>query len=190
MRTTERVEGIVMDRIHRTIWWGAVLVVNAVALSACTSTSTPIARSETVATATTTTASSSASSFPIPNGTYDTTATRKEALAKGFSNKEIDKYYGRDGRAQYTLVLDDGTVQHFVVGDDGVKELGSQGTYTATKTLWVVTELGEGCAGCVQTFRWSLDGKILSLELVSDSAGQADFRDVRIVAEHDYVKVG
>ena len=41
----------------------------------------------------------------------------------------------RTGRqAALTFVLDDGTFQIFVVGDDGVKELGAKGTYTATKT--------------------------------------------------------
>jgi hypothetical protein len=40
------------------------------------------------------------------------------------------------------------------------------------------------------TFKWSFDGKVLSLKLVKDLAGPADFRDVRLVAEHDYVKTG
>jgi hypothetical protein len=139
-------------------------------------------------------ASPAAASFSIPNGTYATTATRQEALAKGFSNKEIDKYYGRDGRAQYILVLDDGAFLQFVVSDDGVKEQGAQGTYTATKTAWVATEVGEGCSGCVETYRWSFDGKVLSLKLMpglsQDSLGAADLRGVRLVSEHDYKKVG
>lgn len=190
MRTTERVEGIVMDRKHRTIWRSSVLVMSAVSLSACTSTNTPIAGSETVATAAATTASSSASSFPIPNGTYDTTATRKEALAKGFSNEEIDKWYGPDGRQPLTLVLDDGRYQAFVVEDDGVKQLGDTGTYTATKTMWVATSESEGVSGEVLTYQWSFDGRVLSLKLLTDSAGAADLRTVRLVTEHDYVKAG
>jgi hypothetical protein len=188
MRTTERVEGIVMDRIHRTILRSSVLVVSAVVLSACTSTSPQIAGSETDATAAATKDPSSASSFPIPNGTYGATATRQEELDKGFSNEEITHWYGPDGKQPITIVLDDGTYQVFVVGDDGVKELGDRGTYTATRRQWVATTQSEGCSACVYTFRWSLDGDVLSLKLLSGSAGPADFRDVRLVAEHDYVK--
>jgi hypothetical protein len=130
------------------------------------------------------------SSFPIPNGTYEATATRREALEKGFSNKEIDEWYGPDGKLPISFELDDGSFLNFVVGDDGVKELGAKGTYTATKKLWIPTSEGEGCPGCTYTYRWSFDGKVLSLELVSGSEGPADFREVRLVTEHDYVKVG
>jgi hypothetical protein len=191
-----------MHRTDRPIGRAYVLAVAALVLSACGSTgsnssaTTPSTGSATTSPAGTTTPSASASataaSFPIPNGTYDTTATRQEALAKGFSNKEIDRWYGPDGKQPLTIVLDDGTVQVFVVGDDGVKELGSSGTYTATKTLWVVTEEAEGCPGCVEAWRWSFDGKVLSLKLVPrlshDTLGPADLRAVRLVAEHDYVK--
>jgi hypothetical protein len=187
-----------MHRIDRTIWRGAVLgAAAALLLSACgssgasTSTTTPNTGTSTPSASD----SPAAASFPIPNGTFDATGTRQEALAKGFSNKEIDHYYGPDGKLPVTIVLDDGTVQVFVVGDDGVKELGSSGTYTATKTMWVVTEESEACAaGCVEAWRWSFDGKVLSLKLMPglshDSIGAADLRGVRLVAEHDYEKVG
>lgn len=183
------------------IGWGASLdAATAVLLSACTSggsspsaATAPSSKSPTTAAGTTipsASPSATAASFPIPNGTYETTATRKEALAKGFSNKEIDDAYGADGKLPVTLVFDAGTEQVFVVGDDGVKELGGRGTYTATETRLVVTDQSEGCSGCVVTFKWSFDGKVLSLKLVKDLAGPADFRDVRLVAEHDYVKTG
>jgi hypothetical protein len=128
--------------------------------------------------------------FPIPNGTYEATGTRKEALAKGFSNKEIDAAYGADGKQPFIFVFDAGTFLNFVVGDDGVKELGAKGTYTATGKRLIVTSESEGCFGCVYTYRWSFDGKVLSLKLLSSSTGPADFRDVRLVSEHDYVKTG
>ena len=128
--------------------------------------------------------------FPIPNGRFSTTASRQEALAKGFTKKEIDQWYGLDGEQPLTIVLDDGTYEVIVENDDGVKEMGDTGTYTATKKEWIATEDGSGCPGCVQTYRWSFDGKVLSLKLESDSAGPKDFRVVRLVTEHDYVKVG
>jgi hypothetical protein len=187
-----------MHRTDRPIGRGYVLAVAALVLSACGSSGTnssataPSSGSPTTPAAGTTTPSASASatvaSFPIPNGTFDAIATRQEALAKGFSNKEIDRYYGPDGELPVTFVFDDGTLEVFVVGDDGVKVLGDTATYTATKTRLVVTDEGEGCSGCVYTWRWSFDGKVLSLKLLSGSAGPADFRGVRLVAEHDYVK--
>lgn len=196
--TTDSQNGSVMHRIGRTIGRASVLAAAAaLLLSACGSSGT--STSTTTPSFGTTTPSASASlaaaSFPIPNGTFAATGTRQEALAKGFSNKEIDHYYGPDGKLPVTIVLDDGTFQAFVVGDDGVKELGSSGTYTATKTLWVATEESEACAaGCVETWRWSFDGKVLSLKLMPalshDSLGAADLRGVRLVAEHDYKKVG
>jgi hypothetical protein len=77
-----------------------------------------------------------------------------------------------------------------VEGDDGVKEVGASGTYTATERLWVATSENPGCPACVFTYRWSFDGKVLSLALLRDSAGPADFHLVQLVTEHDYVKVG
>jgi hypothetical protein len=178
---------------------GSVLIVAAALLmSACaasgasTSTITPNSGSATIPVAVTASPSATSfpTSFPIPNGTFDTTATRQEALDKGFSNKEIDKSYGLDGKLPLTIVLDGSTYQVFVVGDDGVKERGDMGTYTATKTLWVATDESEGCSGCVLAYRWSIHSQVLSLKLLSDSGGPADFRDVRLVTEHDYVKAG
>ncbi len=185
-----------MDRMHRAnIGWRSVLVVVALLSFACTSSRTDTAAS-TSGTGSTTTPdvdpASPASSFPIPNGTYDTTGTRKEALEAGFSNKEIDKWYGPDGKLPVTLVLADGRYKIFVVGDDGVKELGATATYTATKKLWVAGDESEGCPGCIYTYRWSLDGKVLSLKLVPrlthDKRGPEDLRGVRLVTEHDYVE--
>jgi hypothetical protein len=197
-RPTE--EEAVMHRTGRPIGRGYVFAVAALVLSACGSSGTnspanaPSSGSPTTSAAGTTTptasASAAAASFPIPNGTFDATASREEALAEGFSNKEIDAQYGPDGKLPVTLVLDDGTYQAFVVGDDGVKELGDKGTYTATQTRWILTDEVEAVAGYVYTYRWSFDGKVLSLELLSDSGGPADFRIVRLVTEHDYVKAG
>ena len=133
--------------------------------------------------------SAGVSKFPIPDGTFDTTATRREAHAKGFTNKEIDHWYGPDGKYPLTIVLNNGKYQVWGVGDDGVNEVGDLGTYTATEKLWIVTSEAPGCPGCVFTFRWSFDGTVLSLKMVSDSAGPKDFRVTRLVAEHDYAKV-
>ncbi len=186
-----------MHRTDRLIGRAYVLAVAALWLSACGSSgtnspaTTPSSESPTTPVAGTTTPSASASApFPIPNGTYEATATRQEALAKGFSNKEIDAAYGQDGRLPVTFVFDDGTYQVFVTGDDGVKELGDKGTYSATTTRLVATDEAEGVAGQVYTYRWSFDGNVFSLKLLSDSGGQTDFRDVRLVSEHDYVKTG
>jgi hypothetical protein len=187
-----------MHRIDRTIGRGVVLAVAAALMLACgsigtnTSTTTPTPVTSTPPSAS---PSPAPASFPIPNGRFDATGTRQEALDKGFSNKEIDHYYGPDGKLPLSIVLDDGTFQVFVVEDDGVKELGSSGTYTATKTLWVATEEGGACVvGCVETYRWSFDGKVLTLKLMPglshDSLGPADLRGVRLVTEHDYKKVG
>jgi hypothetical protein len=193
-----------MHGTHRPIGRTYVLAVAALLLlSACGSSGanssaiTPSSESPTTPAAGTTTPSASvsatAASFPIPNGTFDATATRQETLAKGFSNKEIDRWYGPDGMLPVSIVLDDGAFQIFVTGDDGVKERGSLGTYTATKTVWVVTEEGEACS-CVEAYRWSFDGKVLSLKLAPglshDSNGPPDLRIVRLVTEHDYVKTG
>ena len=120
----------------------------------------PTSESPTTPSAGTTTPSASASataaSFPIPNGTYDATADpQRGARQVGFSNKEIDKWYGPDGKLPVTLVLADGRYKIFVVGDDGVKELGATATYTATKKLWVAADESEGCPGCIYTYRWS-----------------------------------
>ncbi len=156
---------------------------------------TPSSRSATTSPAGTTTppaGATSAASFPIPNGTYDATATRQEALAKGFSNREIDAAYGPDGKLPVTIVLDDGTFQVFGTGDDGVKELGAKGTYTATRTRWVAMAGAEAVAGDVYTYRWSFDGNVLSLKLLPrlthDRLGPADLRGVQLVTDHDYVK--
>jgi hypothetical protein len=190
-----------MHRTDRRIGLGFVLVV-ATLMLACGSSGTnssataPSSGSRTTPVAGTTTLSTSASaaaaSFPIPNGTYDATATRSEALAKGFSNEEIDHYYGSDGKLPVTIVLDDGTFQMFVTGDDGVKELGAKGTYTATRTRWVAIAGAEAVAGDVYTYRWSFDGNVLSLKLLPrlthDSLGPADLRGVQLVTDHDYVK--
>ena len=46
---------------------------------------------------------------------------RQEALAKGFTNKEIDHWYGADGKYPLTIVLNNGTYQVRGVGDDGVE---------------------------------------------------------------------
>ncbi|HXJ65769.1 MAG TPA: hypothetical protein VNN79_18585 [Actinomycetota bacterium] len=195
-------EGAVMHRTDRPIGRGYVLAVAALLLSACgssgtnSSATTPRTGSPTTSAAGTTTPSASAfataASFPIPNGTYDATATRQEALAKGFSSKEIDHYYGSDGKLPVSIVLDDGTFQMFVTGDDGVKELGAKGTYTATRTRWVAMAGAEAVAGDVYTYRWSFDGNVLSLKLLprltQDSLGPADLRGVQLVTDHDYVK--
>ena len=190
-----------MHRKDRPIGRGYVLAVAALVLSACGSSgtnspaNTPSSESPTTSAAGTTTpsvsASATAASFPIPNGTFDAIATRQEALAKGFSNKEIDRWYGPDGRLPVTIVLDDGTFQIFVTGDDGVKELGSLGTYTATKKRVGRDGRGRSVSGCVETYRWSFDGKVLSLKLAWScrmTAWTADLRIVRLVTEHDYVK--
>jgi hypothetical protein len=182
-----------MHRKDRTIGWGPALVAAAgLVLSACGSSVT--GNSTTTPSSGTTSPlgspSVAAESFPIPNGTYKTTATRKEALAKGFTNKEIDHWYGPDGKQPLTIVLDNGAYHVSVVGDDGVEEVGDLGTYTATKKQWIPTSQAPGCPGCVFTLRWSFDGKVLSLKLVRDSAGPKDFRLSRLVIEHDYVKVG
>jgi hypothetical protein len=181
-----------MDQLGRTLRRGAgCIAAVALLLTACSSSGT--AGSPSVGSSprpTTPVASPDAPSFPIPNGTFDATGTREEALAAGFTNKEITAAYGSDGTMAVTLVLDDGMYQMFVVGDDGVKELGDKGTYTATNTRWFPTTVGEGCSGCAYTLRWSFDGTVLSLELLRGSAGPEDFRLVRLVAEHDYVKVG
>jgi hypothetical protein len=175
-----------------------LLAAVAVLLSACGSHGTPSAEtgsspsSSTAAKAGATpsaSASPAPASLPIPNGTFHTTATRREARAKGFTNKEIDHWYGPDGKQPLTIVLDNGTLQMIVEGDDGVREVGATGTYTATKKLWVATSTSPGCPGCVFTYLWSFDGNVLSLKLMRDSAGPKDFRLVRLVSEHDYVKV-
>jgi hypothetical protein len=181
-----------MDRSGNTVRRATVrIAVIALLLTACSSggsTASPaVARSHRP---TTPPPSPDAPSLPIPNGTFDATETRKEALAAGFSSKEITAAYGPDGTMPVTLVLDDGVYQVFGVGDDGVKELGDKGTYTATDTRWVAASESEGCSGCVYTFRWSFDGTVLSLELLRGSKGPEDFRQVQLVAEHDYVKVG
>ena len=196
----ERERETVMHQMERMIGSGVAFAAGALLLSACGSSGTNAQATRSSSASPTTQAavavtpsvspSPSALSFPIPNGTYEATATRQEALAKGFSKKEIDAQYGPDGKLPVTFVLDNGALQVFVVGDDGVKELGDTGTYTATEKRFVVTDEGEGCSGCVVTWLWSFDGKVLSLKLVSDSAGRADFRGVRLVAEHDYVKTG
>ena len=183
-----------MHQITRTIRRGSVLGAVALLLAACVSSGTgPSATTlstESTSTRVSGTASPTSASFLIPNGTFDATGTRRDALAKGFSNKEIDKAYGPDGELPLTLVLADGTYQAFVVGDDGVKVLGDKGTYTATERLWVAADESEGCSGCVYTYRWSFNGKVLSLKLLSDTVGPGDFRAVRLVTEHDYVKEG
>jgi hypothetical protein len=191
-----------MERKDRPIGRRYVLAVAALVLSACGSSGTnspanaPSSGSPTTSAAGTTTppasASATAASFPIPNGTFDATGTRQEALAEGFSIKEIDAQYGPDGKLPITLVLDDGTFQMFVAGDDGVKELGAKGTYTATRTRWVATGEAEAVAGDVYAYRWSFDGNVLSLKLLPrlshDSLGPADLRAVQLVTDHDYVK--
>jgi hypothetical protein len=196
--TTNARKGTVMHRIDRTIGRGDVLALAAaLMLAACgwigtsTTTTTPSPGTSTPPSAS---PSPAPASFPIPNGRFDATGTRQEALNKGFSNKEIDHYYGPDGKLPLSIVLDDGRFVIFVVGDNGVKELGSSGTYTATRKVWVVTEEGGACAGCVETYRWSFNGKVLSLKLEpglsQDHLGPADLRTVRLVTEHDYVRVG
>lgn len=179
-----------MERFARTLRRG-VACISAVALlmAACSSSGTGSPSLESSPHPSTQSASPDAPAFPIPNGMFDATGTREEALAAGFTNKEITAAYGPDGTMPVTLVLDDGVFQVFGVGDDGVKELGAKGTYTATNTRWVAVSESEGCSGCVTTFRWAFDGTVLSLELLRDSAGPEDFRDVQLVAEHDYVKV-
>ncbi len=184
-----------MRGLNRTIGWGSVFAI-ALALSGCSSSgTTSVAAAPTTAAAGSITSSAppspGAASFPIPNGTYKTTATRQEALAKGFTNKEIDHGYGPDGILPLTIVIDNGAYHVSGVGDDGVEEVGDLGTYTATKKLWIATSQSPGCPGsCVYTYRWSLDGGVLSLKLERGPAGPRDFRLVRLVSEHDYVTVG
>lgn len=185
-----------MDRTYRVnIGWRSVLGVVLLLSLACTSSQTDTAATTSGTSSTKipdVAPASPTSSFPIPNGTYDTTGTRQEALEAGFSNKEIDKWYGPDGKLPVSLVLADGRYQIFVVGDDGVEELGATATYTATKKLWVAGDESEGCPGCIYTYRWSLHGKVLSLRLVPrlthDKRGPEDLRGVRLVTEHDYVE--
>jgi hypothetical protein len=177
----------------RTIGRGSLIAAaGALLLSACSSsgattsgatssheTSTPIASQ-----------TASVSSFPIPNGTYKATPTCQEELAKGFTNKELHHACGPNGTLPpYVLVFDNGTYHDVVEGLDGVKQVGDLGTYTATEKLLILTSETPGCP-CTATYRWSFDGKVLSLKLLSDSTGPADFRNVRMVTEHDYVKAG
>jgi hypothetical protein len=121
---------------------------------------------------------------------YNAKPTRKEELAKGFTNKEIDRWMAPDGKNSITIVLHDGSWEVRVVGDDGIEVVGDQGTYTATKKLWIATSRGGPGGTVICTYRWSFDGKVLSLKLTNDSAGPKDFHVVRLVTEHDYVKVG
>jgi hypothetical protein len=180
-----------MHRIGRTIGRGTVLGVAVVQLlMACGSSSgSPITPAVQV-TMPSLSPSPTAASFPIPNGTFIATPTRREELAKGFTTEYLDRFLGAGGSlTPYTLVFENGTYHDVVEGADGVKQVGDLGTYTATEKLLILTSETPGCL-CTYTYRWSFDGTVLSLKLVSGSAGPADFRNVRLVTEHDYVKVG
>jgi hypothetical protein len=182
-----------MRGLNRTIGWGVVFA-TVLVLTGCSSGAPSVATVPTTAAAgivrSSVSPSAGGASFPIPNGTYKTTATRREALAKGFTTKEIDRYYGPDGKLPYSLVFDNGSYHDIVESDSGLEEVGDLGTYTAAERVLVMTSKSSGCPGCVYTWRWSFDGKVLSLKLLSGSEGPADLRNVRLVAEHDYMKVG
>ena len=122
---------------------------------------------------------------PFPNGRYDATVTRQEELARGFTNSEFDRAFGSpNGPVPVVYVFQDGAYQ-FIVEANGVRQVGAAGTYTATKKLLMVRDTG---SFYVVTYRWSFDGRVLSLHVLSDTAGKADLRDVRMVTERDYVK--
>jgi hypothetical protein len=129
------------------------------------------------------TVSASQSPDSIPNGTYSTTATRQEALDAGFSKKLIDKNYGSDWNSGYVAFkFLDGRFSILVGTGEAAREAGDLGSYTINGSTLVTKSESEGCNGCVYTYRWALDGSVLSLKLVTSGS------DVRLVTEHDYTR--
>jgi hypothetical protein len=131
-------------------------------------------------------ASTQVSTSALPNGSYEHTATLAEALDAGFSRKEVAEAFGGDGKLPITFTFEDGSWQHIVVLDDGTREVGDNGTYTVDGNKLVTTSESDGCFGCIVTYRWTLDGNMLSLTVLSDSAGEEDARDVRLNTQYEF----
>lgn len=127
-----------------------------------------------------TSAGATASDFPV--GTYVATATREQALAKGFDDALIAELYGPDGSVIIKLKFLDGRWTQFVNDEGQPPEPGDLGTYRSVDGLLEMTSESQGCPGCVGLVDWVLDADTLSVRFAED--GHPD--DERLMVEHDY----
>ena len=122
----------------------------------------------------------------FPEGSFEHTATVEEAVENGFAEQEASEEFGPDGELPITFVFEDGTWQQIEVDDDGVSEVGDNGTYTVDGDELTTVSDSDGCPGCTIVYRWTFDGETLDLVLLTDSAGEGDAHGVRLHTEYAF----
>jgi hypothetical protein len=102
----------------------------------------------------------------IPDGTYTKTRTTADAKRLGIPMDRATKILGDDGEFHTELKIAGDAWAEFG-DDDGPMTLGDEGTATYdAQGHWVNTSNSIGCPGCVQTFKWSLNGERLTLTMI------------------------
>jgi hypothetical protein len=126
----------------------------------------------------------------LPNGTYEYTFTDAEKAvveSVGFNPQEAADAGGFDGEVTTSLRFEDGQWQQFFTFDGVIFTVNGQpegdgGVYAVQDDLLVLTNPD----GDV-TYRWTLEGDTLSLELLElDDPEERDI--VALITEHDYTR--
>jgi TRAP-type transport system periplasmic protein len=116
----------------------------------------------------------------IPDGTFEKTVTREEAVAAGVPVSFLDQpgeFLGID-EFHITIRLQDGRYQ-FLANYVGGTQVGDRGTYTYDEGGRLVkTSSSSGCSGCTSVFDWSFEEDVLVLEVSEDGGDYPDWTDV------------
>jgi len=128
----------------------------------------------------------SAADTHFPEGTYSVTATRAEGRAKGFTDRQITKAYGADGKLDLTLAMFNGRWTQLAEFTSGTTQVADEGTYRIDRSgHLVMTSTSPGCTGCVGVLQWSLDGRKLTLTFTEPSEHPSE---ERLITEHLYTR--
>jgi TRAP-type transport system periplasmic protein len=116
----------------------------------------------------------------IPDGTYEKSVTREEAVAAGVPVSFLDQpdeFLGID-EFHITIRLQDGHYQ-FLANYVGGTQVGDRGTYTYDASGRLVkTSNSSGCPGCTSVFEWSFEEDTLVLEVSEDEGDYPDWTEM------------
>ncbi len=103
----------------------------------------------------------------IPDGTYTKVVTMPDADRLGLSRDTALEFLGEDGELNVELTIDGDDYAQFSDDGDAPLTQGDGGTAAYDEAgNWVITSDSSGCPGCVTTWAWSLEGPVLSLEMI------------------------
>jgi hypothetical protein len=169
----------------------SLVLLVAVLLAGCSSTTGTDPQSPTSSTSSTLSPSRPAEtadpSGVIPNGTYSTEVLRAAEVKRGFPASRVDGLIRPEGSKVELKFRDDRWLQFVSDPSSGALVQGDGGTMSYSKPGIVILK-NDG--GIVATFRWSLEGGNLNLVFVSLAGDPANDTDgLRIMTEHRYSKV-